>query len=467
MRRVIDKMLARPSRLRDEERGATAVIVALTLIALCGMIVLTVDVGQLLFKRRAMVNASDAAALAAAQSCAGISDSDSPEAMADVFALDNVSVANSTATNIIDVAGCDGPPFGHVTVEYEMLQDLFFAGVLGFDGPAAVRTQATAGWGPAGGANPMPIVVYTGQEQGNCDIQEGIGEGVSCYLWYDNDLFAGSSFGFLNLCTATDPCSQGWNVGSGDQCPNVGASLRDDWINGNWNGGPNDVNYPGATFVCRVSGITSSNWSALEGREANAPHVPGQEDSSDLIFPVNDCNTQVDRNGNPIGCSPSEPPDKYNIIGFIVLHLEGVLDSAAEWGGVSQTHCSPNSVSVTPGQIVPLSTFTGGQCPNGSTPSGVLNFEINGQASSPNWTYDDLNKQFTWTGPAGRVNVDFDWWLDGECGQPPNNSSAVCIKVTTVEVRFGGSAPGHGADFGLRAVQLCDLGYASCPQDDS
>ena len=109
MRRVIDKVLARPSRLRDEERGATAVIVALTLIALCGMIVLTVDVGQLLFKRRAMVNASDAAALAAA-SCAGISDSESPEAMADVFALDNVSVANSTAANIIDVTGCDGPP---------------------------------------------------------------------------------------------------------------------------------------------------------------------------------------------------------------------------------------------------------------------------------------------------------------------------------------------------------------------
>ena len=41
----------------------------------------------------------------------------------------------------------------------------------------------------------------------------------------------------------------------------------------------------------------------------------------------------------------------------------------------------------------------------------------------------------------------------------------LCIKVTTVEVRFGGSAPGHGADFGLRAVQLCDLGYGSCPQD--
>jgi Flp pilus assembly protein TadG len=56
--------------LRDDERGATAVIVVLSLIALFGLVVLTVDVGQLLFQRRGMVNASDAAALAAAQTWA-------------------------------------------------------------------------------------------------------------------------------------------------------------------------------------------------------------------------------------------------------------------------------------------------------------------------------------------------------------------------------------------------------------
>jgi hypothetical protein len=98
----------------ENERGAVAVIVALSLIAIFGLIVLTVDVGQLLYKRRSMVNASDAAALAAAQTCAGTVDSDSPESMADTFALDNVAVAKAGVTNIIDIAGCDGPPFGHV-----------------------------------------------------------------------------------------------------------------------------------------------------------------------------------------------------------------------------------------------------------------------------------------------------------------------------------------------------------------
>ena len=93
---------------------------------------------------------------------------------------------------------------------------------------------------------------------------------------------------------------------------------------------------------------------------------------------------------------------------------------------------------------------------------------LNGQTSSPNWTYDDLNKSFTWTGPdTRRVDIEFDWWLDGECGQPPNNSSAICLKVTTVEVRFGGQGicP-ECADFGLRGVRLCDLPIGSCPEDD-
>ena len=45
-------------RLRRDDEGATAVIVVLSLVALLGVIVLTVDVGQLLFNRRAMVGSS-------------------------------------------------------------------------------------------------------------------------------------------------------------------------------------------------------------------------------------------------------------------------------------------------------------------------------------------------------------------------------------------------------------------------
>jgi Flp pilus assembly protein TadG len=449
---------------RNEEHGATAVIVTLSLVALLGLIVLTVDVGQLLFKRRSMVNASDAAALAAAQSCAGLDDADSPEAMADAFAVDNATQVITGLANIVDIAGCDGPAFGHVTVEYASNQDLFFAGVLGFDGTATVKTQATAGWGPTGAANPLPIVVYTGQEQGNCDIEPGTAPGTSCYLWYDNDLFNNSAFGFLNLCTATDPCQQGWDVSAGDTCPNVGASLREDWIQGNWSGGPNEVTPP-ATLVCRVSGISESNWTSLEGREMPGGHVFGENDSADLIFPVNDCTQQILEDGT-VGCSDTIAPEKYAIVGFIVLHLEDVLDSASEWGGTSLTSCRQNNLNVTTGQRIPLEDLgPSGQCPT-TDPSGVENFTIDNQTSGANWSYDATNEELLWTGPNDRVEIEFDWWLDGQCGRPPNNSSAICIQVTTVEVRFGGTDVCETCpDFGLRAVRLCDLAYNSCPQD--
>src|SRR3954470_2764520 len=99
-------------RLHGDQSGVTMVIVALCLIALMGMLVLVVDVGGLLWNRRAMVNASDAAALAAAKSCvlptgtgvgtdiypAGITGA---EQAADDYARENSSGADTPAQNII------------------------------------------------------------------------------------------------------------------------------------------------------------------------------------------------------------------------------------------------------------------------------------------------------------------------------------------------------------------------------
>src|SRR5919106_6543368 len=94
---------------QDGERGATAVIVVISLVAMLGLMVLTVDVGQLLYKRRAMVNASDAAALAAAQTCAGDTDPSVPSVVATTYAQYNVSAA---AGGITEIVGCKGPAFG-------------------------------------------------------------------------------------------------------------------------------------------------------------------------------------------------------------------------------------------------------------------------------------------------------------------------------------------------------------------
>lgn len=451
----------------SDERGATAVIVALSLIALLGMIVLTVDVGQLLFKRRAMVNASDAGALAAAQSCAGLADADIPESMADAFAIDNVNGMVAGNGGIIDVAGCDGDAFGHVTVEYQTQQELFFAGVLGFNGPAAVKTKATAGWGPTGSANPIPIVVYTGttQTQGECQIEENLPAGESCFLWYDNnkDVFGGSAFGFLNLCPEGEPlCSKvGWDVSGGASCPNVGASERRPWIDGTWGGGPNNVNYPAPTYVCRLSGLASNLWTNnLEDRVGD-----------DLTFPVNDCATQVDTNGSAVGCS-SDKVDKYNIIGFIVLRLDAVLDSQAEWGGTGDTCTSTpidmkvNSPNIDLDVIAPGLGCT----PYDTIANVTLSANGNPKCCTENthFVYDPATHVVDWIGAVRNgVTIDWDYAEGGPCGVPPNNSSAVCLQVTTVEVRFGGSVVCEACpDFGIRAVRLCDMAIGSCPQDN-
>jgi hypothetical protein len=444
----------------SDEQGATMVIVVLSLVAMIGMIVLTVDVGQLLFKRRGMVNASDAAALAAAQSCAGLDDFDDPEAMADAFAIDNVNGLVAGSGSIIDQAGCDSTAFGHVTVEYWTQQDLFFAGVLGFDGPATVRTRATAGWGPAGAGNPLPIVIYAGDDQGTCDIREDVPKDISCYLWYDNDMFGGSSFGFLNLCTETDPCRHGWDVDPAAAC----AADRSDveaWVSGTWNGGPNEVNFPDPTYVCRVSGLAESIW-----QNQLAPRV-GQ----DLMFPVNDCDTQVDDRGDIVGCDAT--PHKYNIIGFIILRLDRVLDDRSDWEGDGGS-CETAPIDMTAAS--PSIDLDVEASALGCTPYDTIS-NVRVRASGPgpcctedtHYVYDPDDHIVDWIdGNKNNVRISWDYAEDGPCGPPPSNSSAVCLQVTTVEPRFGGSYPCPNCpDFGVRAIKLCDLEIGSCPRNSS
>ena len=75
------------------EEGAVAIMVALLLVVFMAAVALTVDVGGLYLRRRALVNGSDSAALSAARTCArGFGNDtrfDSPEAAADFEAQAN------------------------------------------------------------------------------------------------------------------------------------------------------------------------------------------------------------------------------------------------------------------------------------------------------------------------------------------------------------------------------------------
>ena len=87
-----------------------------------------------------------------------------------------------------------------------------------------------------------------------------------------------------------------WDVDAGTNCHNAGSSDRRDWI---VNGYPDirtlNGNPPGTepTYVCNDTGHSTSNWSTLH-----------DEIGKTKLFPVNDCDGQLDKSGNACRARP-------------------------------------------------------------------------------------------------------------------------------------------------------------------
>ena len=425
----------------SSESGATLIIVVLSLLALFGMMVLVVDVGSLLYARRAMVNGSDAAALAAAQSCAGTADSDSPEAFADMLATANSTAVNAAVTNITDSVNCDSGAIGWVSVEYSKSVELFFAGVLGAEDTNDVTTEATAHWGPAGGTHPIPIVVNEGALQGNCTIPE-VAIGTRCYIWEDNDILSGGNFGFLDV-------GPQWNVDAGYPCNNVGGTPTiEDWVSGTTVIETLDLNYPFATYVCARDGNRTPVWRALE-------KLVGRT----FDFPINGISPA---DGATVIANPSGTTQKYNIIGFARLLLVDVLEARHS----NPVHC--NNVTIPPTATLPLDLMALGRssaCP--TMPAGAVFVAGSAHPSPGNVTMivDDTGHVTSWSEPPSKISFDYTVL---ECGgiEAPN-ASGHCLVLEWRGAQMGGSHPGGGADFGLRAISLCDRTIGSCLEPSS
>jgi Flp pilus assembly protein TadG len=288
----------------DGERGAVAVIFAISLIAIMAIAMLTIDAGNLFFKRRAMVNGADAAALAAAQACARVSDTAVPETVADTNATMNVSGLTAANGGITSMVGCDVAGTGMVTVKYTKAEQNFFAQVLGFGNTTNVSATATAVWGSAVGANaPLPIVLNLGTLQGPCPIP-AVAIGTTCYLWYDNDRFTPSNFGFMSL-------SQ-FDVDPAYSCDHAGgANDIQSWIDGSWTGPPLNLNYPDPTYVCSLTGGTSAAWA----QALDAIATDTDPDHHIKYFPINDDAGQI-MNGPQL--------DKFDIVGYAALSVDGI-----------------------------------------------------------------------------------------------------------------------------------------------
>jgi hypothetical protein len=361
-------------------------------------------------------------------------------------------------------------------VDYLTAQDLWFAGVLGFGETGDVRAQATAAWGAAAGGFAVPIVLESGYLQGTCKIPDGVSIGDTCAMYYNNGnaSLGEANWGFMNL--------EQWNVDSGENCHNAGSSDRADWIQNDYgdplvlNGSP-----PGSepTYVCNDTGHSTTNWQDLVDRMGTNPIV---------LFPVNDCEGQLDKSGSVSPC-PSTP-DKYDIIGFTRLKLievyKGDDPEAIGTPGASGS-CSTSKVNLNNGQTFSLATTygSGAGCPTGS-PDNLPATGVHVLPKKPSdpeyrqcvpgdlsptcgYWYDPVARSITWrTANATDLKVEYGWSMngtEGACGSRPSDPNAICI-VTEWRGFTTSSGPiGSGKNFGVSAFALCDLELGTCPEE--
>lgn len=407
-----------------DERGAVLVLVALSMVALIGMVVLVVDVGGLLTLRRRMVTAADSAALAAAQSCIDPDKASEASYQANLLATDNVDGVANTA---FQAAGCGGQS-GNVSVAYAATQRLYFAPVLGSPERSNVGSRSRAMWGPSGGAKSSPIVINKAFLIGPTCGVPNVARGTECSFWYNRRLGDLSEWGVGNLDL--------WNVSATSTCR--GAPSKATWIT---NGYPSvlPLNYPSATLVCADRRASNDDWDALRGRIGRL-----------MFFPVGDF----------------VPGGKYNITGFAALEVVDLLDgddaeAVGELGVQADCSGTWNFSYLSKLNLDSTGCYT--------PPVIIENlhlYSIDKKGATVyqpgvDYVFDPTLREITWLRTASQndVHVEFDWRTSsktGKCGIRKPVKNAKCLVVRWQGVQTGGVEPNGGEHFGLAAIRLSE-----------
>jgi len=309
------------ARLRDEERGAVLAIVAITLIALLGMLVLTFDLGRGVALKRNMVNAADAGALAAARECGLANGKPSAQTAASELVADNNDAATVTGLQIapndaVCSGGANPDPDGRntVTVTVTVPQEYFFAQIFGFD-EGAVVASATAEW-TLETSGPAPLKVEA------LKVDECLkgGTGSKCYVGYDD---VGSQYGWLNF-------PEGWPAEGAPNpptsCPSTGGANDLKNYIGQMGGqgtssgfSPTLWNVP--VWVCAKPGANASAQQAIQDWVAAYSNPAPPEPRPVVTFPVVAPSSAP---CPPEGCWPryTNPAASYPVIKFQGFYIE-------------------------------------------------------------------------------------------------------------------------------------------------
>ena len=151
-----------------DERGASAVILALLIVPLLGFAAIAVDVGAIYAERQQLQNGADAAALAIAYDCAsGLPACGTSQGTAEAMTEANYDETNSSrGTPTVELGS------SQVTVRNAGVQNHWFAPILGEDS-TEVSARATAAWGaPGSGAAVLPLAFSW------CEFEKQTGGGL-------------------------------------------------------------------------------------------------------------------------------------------------------------------------------------------------------------------------------------------------------------------------------------------------
>lgn len=219
---------------RRRDRGATAVLVAISMVVLLGFTSFGVDGVALWSDHKQLQNGADAGALAIAQMCSDdpnncASAAAAANSTADQFAVKNKFDGNATAVSQIDTVN------DTVTVTVSSTRKLWFAPVLGIK-TAKVSASATATWQAISGGDfvPLTISLCAFYAQSNAVVGDPITTDTPMTIYYGTALASGLSIGQdpTGICGSgtggTPPGGFNW---VGNQDHNCSASvLVGDWM---------------------------------------------------------------------------------------------------------------------------------------------------------------------------------------------------------------------------------------------
>ncbi len=294
-------------------------IAAVSLIALLGMLVLTIDLGRSYAVKRDMENATSAAALAAAQQCALGKGLVNAQAASDDLLDENTTNLSSPTHPNISAPECDA--LGNasypklVRVDSSVGVNYFFAGILpGANTSGSVSATATAAWGPALSGATLPLRITPAQlTQCNItDFNTVPDPPTDCWMLFDNKTAADWQWLFFG------PDGQGWNVdANGDgqidlpnACAQTGGSTSTLGYLNSASFFLGNLKVPPPTYVCTFTGNSQPLPGALKDLE-----------NTMLSFPVTSGDYPVEGNGSNVA---------WPVTGFLPLYLVRVYTQTGQ-----------------------------------------------------------------------------------------------------------------------------------------